>query len=65
MRHKQFRWIRPLVLLIAAAAVALSLAAPAVADDDGQWDPTLPKLLSSGAPGDPLAIANAWLAATA
>ncbi len=32
---------------------------------DGQWDPTLPKLLSAGAPGDPLAIANASLAATA
>ena len=29
------------------------------APDDGQWDPTLPKLLSSGAPGDPVAIANA------
>lgn len=57
--------MRPLALLIVAAAVALSLASPAVADDAGQWDPTLPKLLSSGAPGDPLAIANASLAATA
>ncbi|MFN8225901.1 MAG: NlpC/P60 family peptidoglycan endopeptidase RipB [Mycobacterium sp.] len=65
MRHKLFRWMRPLALLIVAAAVALSLASPAVADDAGQWDPTLPKLLSSGAPGDPLAIANASLAATA
>jgi cell wall-associated NlpC family hydrolase len=44
----------------------LGLAAPAAAQpDDGQWDPTLPKLLSAGAPGDPLAIANASLAATA
>jgi cell wall-associated NlpC family hydrolase len=37
----------------------------AAAPDDGQWDPTLPKLISSGAPGDPLAIANASLAASA
>ena len=33
---------------------------PATAEpDDGQWDPTLPKIVSSGAPGDPVAIANA------
>ncbi|MEZ0339681.1 NlpC/P60 family peptidoglycan endopeptidase RipB [Mycobacterium sp. pV006] len=41
-------------------------AAPAGAQPAaGQWDPTLPKLISAGAPGDPLAIANASLAATA
>jgi cell wall-associated NlpC family hydrolase len=34
------------------------------APDDGQWDPTLPKILSSGAPGDPVAIANASFQAT-
>jgi cell wall-associated NlpC family hydrolase len=35
-------------------------AVPAAADPDaGQWDPTLPKIVSSGAPGDPVAIANA------
>lgn len=33
--------------------------------NNGQWDPTLPSLLSAGAPGDPLAIANASLQATA
>ncbi len=66
MRHKLFRWIRPFVLTAVALALAVGLAMPAAADpDDGQWDPTLPKLLSSGAPGDPLAIANASLAATA
>ena len=66
MRHKQFRWLQPLTLIMAALAVAISLASPvAAAPDDGQWDPTLPKLLSSGAPGDPLAIANASLAVTA
>ena len=55
-----------LALLVSAVALLLGLAAPAAAQpDDGQWDPTLPKLLSAGAPGDPLAIANASLAASA
>jgi peptidoglycan DL-endopeptidase RipB len=55
-----------LVLFASALALLLGLATPAAAQpDDGQWDPTLPKLLSAGAPGDPLAIANASLAATA
>ncbi|MDT5002618.1 MAG: peptidoglycan DL-endopeptidase RipB, partial [Mycobacterium sp.] len=41
-------------------------ATPAQADPvGGGWDPLLPKLLSAGAPGDPLAIANASLQATA
>lgn len=66
MRHTLLRWIRPLLPAVAALAVAVGLAMPAAAaPDDGQWDPTLPKLLSSGAPGDPLAIANASLAVTA
>ena len=55
-----------LVLLVSVVALLFGLATPAAAEpDDGQWDPTLPKLLSAGAPGDPLAIANASLAATA
>nr|WP_319454365.1 MULTISPECIES: NlpC/P60 family peptidoglycan endopeptidase RipB [unclassified Mycobacterium] len=38
----------------------MGVAATAAADpDDGQWDPSLPKIVSSGAPGDPVAIANA------
>ncbi|KKW65538.1 peptidase C40 [Mycolicibacterium elephantis] len=54
------------MLGLCALAVAAGLATPtAAAPDDGQWDPTLPKLISAGAPGDPLAIANASLAATA
>ncbi|MGE2834499.1 NlpC/P60 family peptidoglycan endopeptidase RipB [Mycobacterium sp. SMC-4] len=59
--------LRRLVLsLIAAAAVLIGTAVPAGAQPEaGQWDPTLPKLISAGAPGDPLAIANASLAATA
>ena len=44
----------------------IALASPATADPDaGQWDPTLPKIISAGAPGDPVAIANASLQASA
>jgi len=51
--------------LLIAVALLLGLAAPAIATpDDGQWDPTLPKILSAGAPGDPVAIANASFQAT-
>jgi cell wall-associated NlpC family hydrolase len=53
------------IVLLALGALLFGLVAPAGAEpDDGQWDPTLPKLLSAGAPGDPLAIANASIAAT-
>ena len=53
-------------MLVSAVALLLGLATPAAArPDDGQWDPTLPKLISAGAPGDPLAIANASIAASA
>jgi cell wall-associated NlpC family hydrolase len=46
--------------LLVAVGLLLVLAAPAMADPDaGQWDPTLPKIISSGAPGDPVAAANA------
>lgn len=52
----------------AGGLVALSLAvgfSPGVAEADSeQWDPTLPRRVSAGAPGDPVAIANASLAAT-
>ena len=70
MRHKLLRWLQLLVLVIAAAALSLGAALSAspigyAAPDDGLWDPTLPKLLSAGAPGDPVAIANASLQASA
>lgn len=48
------------VLLFVACAPAAS-AQPAA----GLWDPLLPKVASAGAPGDPVAIANASLQATA
>jgi len=69
LRDRLFRWLQPFVLLIAATALSLSAAvstSPIVyaAPDDGQWDPTLPKILSAGAPGDPVAIANASFQAT-
>ncbi len=59
--------LRRFVIAVATAVALLAGAvAPAAAQPDGgQWDPTLPKLISAGAPGDPLAIANASLAATA
>ncbi|WP_183467883.1 NlpC/P60 family peptidoglycan endopeptidase RipB [Mycolicibacterium iranicum] len=51
---------------LTVAALLAGTVAPATAQPaSGQWDPTLPKLISAGAPGDPLAIANASLAATA
>ena len=57
---------RIVLVLVAAGALLMGLVAPASAQPaEGQWDPTLPKILSAGAPGDPLAIANASLAATA
>jgi peptidoglycan DL-endopeptidase RipB len=60
LRPKYFRCANVAALLLAAFALLVGLATPAAAaPDDGQWDPTLPKLISAGAPGDPVAIANA------
>ena len=57
---------RIFLVLVTAGALLMGLVAPASAQPEaGQWDPTLPKILSAGAPGDPLSIANASLAATA
>jgi cell wall-associated NlpC family hydrolase len=69
LRNRLFRWLRLFVLVIAATGLSLSAAVSAspivyAAPDDGQWDPTLPKILSAGAPGDPVAIANASFQAT-
>jgi peptidoglycan DL-endopeptidase RipB len=54
------------VPLMIAMFAMFAMASPATADsDEGQWDPTLPKIISAGAPGDPVAIANASLQASA
>lgn len=53
---------RALTALLATAALAVGLASPAAAEP--QWDPTLPQILSAGAPGDPVAVAQASLAFT-
>jgi peptidoglycan DL-endopeptidase RipB len=48
------------IALMVVAGLLLGLSAPAIAaPDDGAWDPTLPRIISSGAPGDPVAAANA------
>src|ERR1700733_15394145 len=59
-----FRWTRLVWSVLAAFALLLGLAVPANAED-GAWDPTLPPVISAGAPGDPVAIANQSLQATA
>ncbi|WP_179476036.1 NlpC/P60 family peptidoglycan endopeptidase RipB [Mycolicibacterium vinylchloridicum] len=54
-----------LSLILSVAGLLVSLTLPGVARaDNNVWDPTLPKILSAGAPGDPIAIANASLQAT-
>jgi cell wall-associated NlpC family hydrolase len=59
-----FRRTRLVWSVLAAFSVLLALAVPANAED-GAWDPTLPPVISAGAPGDPVAIANQSLQATA
>ncbi len=50
-----------LVVLLLIACAPVAQAKPAASP----WDPLLPKVPSAGAPGDPVAIANASLQATA
>ena len=64
MGHKRFRLINLAWITTVVAGLMLSAPAPATADP-GEWDPTLPATISAGAPGDPLAVANASLQATA
>jgi peptidoglycan DL-endopeptidase RipB len=67
MRRKRFRLINLAWITTLVTGLMLSVAAPAplVRADPDQWDPTLPATVSAGAPGDPLAVANASLQATA
>lgn len=60
------RWSKALALIVCAFTLTFVASAPASADPaDGAWDPTLPQRPSSGAPGDPVAIANASFQASA
>ncbi len=55
-------------VIVAVVATVLFLACTPAASAEptgGPWDPLLPKIPSAGAPGDPVAIANASLQATA
>ena len=63
-RSRGFHWTRLVWSVLAALGLLLGLAVPANAED-GSWDPTLPPVISAGAPGDPVAIANQSLQATA
>jgi cell wall-associated NlpC family hydrolase len=68
MRHKFFRLINLAWITAVVTGLMLSFAlsaAPEAIADPGPWDPTLPAAASAGAPGDPLAVANASLQATA
>ena len=66
LKDRTFRCAKAFALLVSTEALLVGLAVPgAAAPGDDGWDPTLPKLISAGAPGDPLAIANASLEATA
>ena len=56
------RVLRAVATLLAVTAVGLGVASPASAEPG--WDPTLPKIVSAGAPGDPVAVAQASLAFT-
>lgn len=53
--------VRAVAMLLTAVALSVGLASPAQAEE---WDPTLPQILSAGAPGDPVAVAQASLAFT-
>ena len=66
------KFLRHAILLLVtlaavlASSIAVGAAAPAsAAPGDAGWDPTLPQRPSSGAPGDPVAIANASFQASA
>lgn len=62
MRCNVSRFLRAITVVLVASAMAIGFASPAAAEE--QWDPTLPKILSAGAPGDPVAVAQASLAFT-
>ncbi len=58
MRHKRFRFVNLAWITTVVTGLLVAVASPATAEP-GEWDPTLPAAVSAGAPGDPLAVANA------
>lgn len=60
-RVRRLPGVLSIVVLLFVACAPVASAQPAA----GPWDPLLPKVASAGAPGDPVAIANASLQATA
>jgi len=62
MSRNVSRFNQALAAMLTAISLALGLASPASAE--GPWDPTLPQILSAGAPGDQVAAAQASLAFT-
>ena len=62
MSHSISRALRAFAIGLLTMGLALGFASPAAAEE--QWDPTLPRILSAGAPGDPVAVAQASLAFT-
>jgi cell wall-associated NlpC family hydrolase len=56
------RCVRAIAAMLTTLVLGIGLASPASAEP--AWDPTLPKILSAGAPGDPVAVAQASLAFT-
>jgi len=64
MRRNRFRLTNLTWISTVVTGLMLSVASPATADP-GPWDPTLPAIISAGAPGDPLSVATASLQATA
>lgn len=60
-RVRRLSGVIAIVVLLLLACAPVASAQPSA----GPWDPLLPKIPSAGAPGDPVAIANASLQATA
>jgi len=61
-RTRLFRVLTTMLTALLLTVGGVGLASPAAAEEG--WDPTLPQVLSAGAPGDPVAMAQASLAFT-
>ena len=65
MRRKRFRLINVAWITTVVTGLMFVCRELRPRPTRAQWDPTLPAAISAGAPGDPLAVANASLQATA